>query len=58
VTRPKAQRVEAWERLSSLLSDSDLERTASEIGLGDVVATADRLIGGRVRGRTVVDVNR
>ena len=58
VTRPKAQRVEAWDRLSSLLSESDLERTASEIGLGDVVATANRLISGRVRGRVVVDVNR
>lgn len=58
VTRPKSQRVEAWDRLSSLLSDSDLERATSEIGLGDVVATADRLISGHVRGRTVVDVNR
>ena len=58
VTRPKAQRIEAWERLSSLLSDSDLEQTASEIGLGDVVATAERLISGQVRGRTVVNVNR
>ena len=58
VTRPKAIRIEAWERLSSLLSEADIERTASEIGLGDVVATASKLIGGQVRGRTVVDVNR
>ena len=58
VTRPKAQRIEAWERLSSLLSNSDLEQTASEIGLGDVVATAERLISGHVRGRTIVNVNR
>ena len=58
VTRPKAERIEAWERLSSLLSEADIERTASEIGLGDVVATASKLIGGQVRGRTVVDVNR
>ena len=58
VTRPKAQRIEAWERLSSLLSDSDLEQTASEIGLGDVVATADRLMSGHVRGRIVVNVSR
>ena len=58
VTRPKVQRIEAWERLSSLLSESDLEQTASEIGLGDVVATAERLVSGHVRGRTVVNVNR
>jgi len=54
----KAIRIEAWERLSSLLSEADIERTASEIGLGDVVATASKLIGGQVRRRTVVDVNR
>jgi acrylyl-CoA reductase (NADPH) len=58
VTRPKAQRVEAWERLSSLLSESDLEQAVLEIGLGDVVATANSLINGQVRGRTVVNVNR
>jgi acrylyl-CoA reductase (NADPH) len=58
VTRPKAQRIEAWERLSSLLSESDLERTASEIDLGDVAATANKLIRGQVRGRTIVNVNR
>ena len=28
------------------------------IGLGDAVATAQRLLAGQVRGRVVVDVNR
>jgi acrylyl-CoA reductase (NADPH) len=58
VTRPKAQRIEAWQRLSSLLSVSDLEPMASEVGIGDVVATASKLISGQVRGRAIVDVNR
>ena len=58
VTRPKAERVEAWDRLASLLSDSDIEKTATEIGLNDAVATAGRLMSGQVRGRTVVNVNR
>ncbi|WP_354179422.1 MDR family oxidoreductase [Bradyrhizobium sp. LA6.1] len=58
VTRPKAERVEAWDRLASLLTEADLEKTAIEIGLNDVVAAADRLMSGQVRGRTVVDVNR
>lgn len=58
VTRPKAERVEAWDRLASLLTEADLEKTAVEIGLNDVVASAERLMSGQVRGRTVVDVNR
>ncbi|WP_234686029.1 acrylyl-CoA reductase (NADPH) [Bradyrhizobium monzae] len=58
VTRPKAERVEAWDRLASLLSASDLEKTAVEIGLSEVVPAAARLMSGQVRGRTVVDVNR
>ena len=40
VTRPKAERIEAWNRLASLLTEADLERTVMEVGLKDVVATA------------------
>jgi acrylyl-CoA reductase (NADPH) len=58
VTRPKAERIEAWNRLASLLTEADLRRTAMEVGLKDVVATAGRLMSGQIRGRTVVDVNR
>lgn len=58
VTRPKAERVEAWDRLASLLTEIDLEKTAVEIGLNDVVAAAGGLMNGQVRGRTVVNVNR
>jgi len=58
VTRPKSERVEAWDRLASLLTQEHLEKTAVEIGLNDVVAVAGRLMSGQVRGRTVVDVNR
>ncbi|EIG57884.1 MDR family oxidoreductase [Bradyrhizobium sp. WSM1253] len=58
VTRPKTERVEAWDRLAALLTEADLERSAVEIGLSDVVASAERLMSGQVRGRTVVDVNR
>ena len=57
VTRPRAERIEAWQQLSKLLSNSDLEQTASEIGLHDVVETAKRLLEGQVRGRIVVNVN-
>ncbi|MGY3413319.1 acrylyl-CoA reductase (NADPH) [Bradyrhizobium sp. GM5.1] len=58
VTRSKAERVEAWDRLASLLTEADLEKTAVEIGLNEVVAAARGLMSGQVRGRTVVNVNR
>ncbi|MGL9622965.1 MDR family oxidoreductase [Bradyrhizobium sp. U531] len=58
VTRPKAERAQAWDRLATLLTEADLERTAVEIGLNDVVSLAGRLMSGQVRGRVVVNVNR
>ncbi|UFW92052.1 oxidoreductase (plasmid) [Bradyrhizobium barranii] len=58
VTRPRAERIEAWDRLASLLTEADLEKTAVEIGLGEVVAAAERLMNGQVRGRIVVNVNK
>ena len=57
VTRPKSQRIEAWGRLSTLLTESELEIMASTIGLNEVVATAGKLLDGHVRGRVVVDLN-
>jgi acrylyl-CoA reductase (NADPH) len=57
VTRPKSQRIEAWGRLSTLLTESELEIMASTIGLNEVVATACKLLDGQVRGRVVVDLN-
>jgi len=39
--------------------DEDLLAGISqEIGLGEVVATAARLMDGQIRGRVIVDVNR
>ncbi|WP_028311974.1 MDR family oxidoreductase [Derxia gummosa] len=58
VMRPKADRVEAWGRLARDLDLAKLGAIASEIGLGEVIATAGRIMEGRLRGRVVVDVNR
>lgn len=58
VMAPRAERLEAWSRLGSDLDPTTLDIITSEIGLGEVVETAQRLIEGRVRGRVVVDVNR
>lgn len=56
VQAPKALREEAWERLADL-DVTKLETSVTQVGLGDVVATATDLLSGKVRGRTVVDVS-
>jgi len=58
VMRPRADRIEAWQRLSRELERSSIEAISHEIGLGEAIQTAHNLIEGRVRGRIVVDVNR
>ncbi|CAN7336183.1 acrylyl-CoA reductase (NADPH) [Variovorax sp. LjRoot178] len=58
VTRPKAERIEAWSRLAALLDMGQLDLMTEEIGMGKVVETANKLIGGKIRGRVIVDVNR
>jgi acrylyl-CoA reductase (NADPH) len=58
VQTPRERRVEAWRRLGADLDASVLDGLATEIALGDVPGTARELLDGRVRGRTVVEVNR
>jgi acrylyl-CoA reductase (NADPH) len=58
VTRPRDERVLAWQRLSELLDLGQLNLITEEISLGQAVAAAGRLMQGSVRGRLVVDVNR
>ena len=58
VMAPTARRTQAWERLAREISPELLARNTETIGLGDAVATAERLLAGQVRGRVVVDVNR
>ncbi|HSV37068.1 MAG TPA: MDR family oxidoreductase [Ramlibacter sp.] len=52
------QRREAWDLLAEHVPSSRLAGMAQEIGLSQVLATAPDVLAGRVRGRTVVDVNR
>jgi acrylyl-CoA reductase (NADPH) len=58
VMAPKSARIEAWNRLAQDLDMDKLEMMVHEIGLGEAIDTAGELIAGRVRGRTVVNVNR
>jgi len=56
VMRPKADRIEAWQRLSELLTVQDYDAISTEIGLDDVVETAYKLLEGKVRGRVLVKI--
>ena len=58
VMAPMALRREAWSRLASDLDPGKLESMTREIGLGEVIAAAERVLAGQVRGRLVVDVRR
>ncbi|GLZ86364.1 alcohol dehydrogenase [Metapseudomonas resinovorans] len=57
VTRPRAERIEAWDRLARDLDIAQLDAITREIGLGDAIAVAGDLLDGKVRGRVVVNVN-
>ena len=54
VMAPMALREQAWERLARDLSPRLLESMTTEIGLDDVIAAAQKLMAGQVRGRIVV----
>lgn len=58
VTRPRADRLEAWSRLANDLDVSLLPLISREIGLSEVIDIAPQLIAGQVRGRVVVDTSR
>ncbi len=58
VMRPRADRIEAWQRLATLVDAEHLARIGQQTGLQGVLALADGLLAGTVRGRVVVDVNR
>jgi len=55
---PRADRLEAWRRLSQDLDIGRLELLTEEIGLSQVIDLAGALLEGRVRGRVVVDTGR
>ncbi len=58
VMRPRADRIEAWQRLARDLDKELLVPMTREIGLAEAIEVAGQLLGGQVRGRVVVDVRR
>lgn len=57
VMAPKALRMQAWERLAGDLDQEKLDAMTTEIALGDLPSVAGEILAGRVRGRTVVNVD-
>jgi len=55
---PRAERVQAWQRLARDLDPGVLASMTREIGLAEALDVAPDLLAGQVRGRVVVDVNR
>lgn len=56
VMRPTADRIEAWERLATILEPAVFDDIAKEITLDEAIETAEQLISGKVRGRVVVNI--
>jgi len=54
---PAEQRIEAWRRLAKDLPLDRLDRMIEEIPLSKVAELAPRILGGQLRGRTVIDVH-
>jgi acrylyl-CoA reductase (NADPH) len=57
VMLPMAPRLEAWTRLATDLPMDKLDAMVVDAKLGDLPGLAPQILGGKVRGRVVVDVN-
>jgi acrylyl-CoA reductase (NADPH) len=53
---PKKNRELAWQRLAGDLDREKLSEMTNEIGLEEVISRAGDILGGRIRGRTVVSI--
>jgi acrylyl-CoA reductase (NADPH) len=55
---PNEERRQAWALIAKHVDEAKLAAMTQEIGLSDAIAFCPSVLEGRVRGRTVVDVNR
>jgi acrylyl-CoA reductase (NADPH) len=56
--RPRAERMQAWQRLAELSNPLWFEAIAGDISLTEAIPRATELLAGKVRGRLVVDLAR
>ncbi|SNY46125.1 acrylyl-CoA reductase (NADPH) [Arsukibacterium tuosuense] len=54
VMRPLADRVQAWQHLSEILSPEDFNAISQVISLDEVIDTASALLAGKIQGRIIV----
>ncbi|MAD76172.1 MAG: alcohol dehydrogenase [Rheinheimera sp.] len=54
VMRPLADRVQAWQQLSDILSPEDFDTISHVISLDQVIESATALLAGKVQGRVIV----
>lgn len=54
---PMEQRAVAWQRLAKLLPKKALETMTQEASLADVPALSERILSGKIQGRTVIKVD-
>jgi acrylyl-CoA reductase (NADPH) len=52
------KRRHAWDLIARCINQEMLASMVTEIGLSEVISYCPLLLDGKVRGRTVVDVNR
>lgn len=57
VMRPRAERLQAWQRLGTDLDIEKLEEISRVLGLSEAIPLASSLLKGEIRGRVIVDVN-
>ena len=58
VFQGNAVREQAWALLAQHVKPEQLAEMTHEVALSDIVQASNDLLSGRIRGRTVVDVNR
>lgn len=56
VNQPRERRLQVWPRLAELLLSGTLQTLSTIIPLREVPAAAERILGGRVLGRTIVSL--
>jgi acrylyl-CoA reductase (NADPH) len=54
---PLDDRLAAWQHLADELDIEKLNTITTKVGLNDAIASAKDILGGKIRGRLVVDVN-
>lgn len=57
VMAPKEPRLAAWERLARDLDPAKLDLIENEVSLEQAIGVASDILGGKIRGRVVVNVN-